>query len=282
MSSSQCDLCHKVLQNSHGLLTHKGKVHKNVPAAPPASTQQNRLDLSDEIQLLRKSSRIIRCIPHNLRIVIAQELTQVLRKCASSNTVEAWTRLLTFAHRVLDTSSLDNPKKPALQRSQEVCEALRDNLRNWQNRSSAFDLAAAQPKSRRTKEAAQGPDERLARIVEQKLFDGDVTGAVRLLSSSDTITAPSHETRDALVLKHLPLAAPLNPPYFQLYLTSLSTQRKFPLSSAVSKQLPAPVRMDTVHDTYVSLRLNKQETLVSDLSRPSPLLLTGCSPVRFQ
>jgi len=176
-----CDVCQKSCKNLHGLACHKGRMHKNIPVEPPDpdAAHQVRPDLLTEMQLLRKSSRIVRRIPNCLRISTAQELSKVLRDCALLNTVEAWSRLLTFAHRVLDSSSLDNNKKPSL------TSALRENLRAWQERRPGRDQVTARPKSDMKnvkKDTVEEVDELLARLVHQKLFEGDVSGAVRILS----------------------------------------------------------------------------------------------------
>ena len=48
------------------------------------------------------------------------------------------------------------------------------------------------------------PDRQLRRTVESKIMDGNISAAVRILTSEDSIAPVDHETVEALRLKHPP------------------------------------------------------------------------------
>ena len=131
----------------------------------------------------------------------------MLSECASSNSAAAWHRLLTFAFRVLNSSRADSSKKVSLN------SILRGNLARWQN-GEPDPAPQSTRKTLRNPNPRPNPDEasRLARLVEQKVFEGDVTGAVRLSSSSEGFCQPSAESYAALAAKHPISAEALNPP----------------------------------------------------------------------
>jgi len=55
-SSFKCELCQKVMNTSHGLKIHKGKIYKNANiATTAAAVVQKKPELLPEIQRLRKS-----------------------------------------------------------------------------------------------------------------------------------------------------------------------------------------------------------------------------------
>lgn len=89
-----CDLCGRYFAGTKGRNIHISRVHKSaqdpilvsvplIPADPPVS-------LVDELKQLRKSSRIIRRIPHNIRTSIALELCTVVSECVENNSVASW------------------------------------------------------------------------------------------------------------------------------------------------------------------------------------------------
>jgi len=256
-------------------------MHKNIPVDPPDPPAAHQVcpDLLTEIQLLRKSSRIVRRIPNCLRISTAQELTKVLRDCALLNTVVAWSRLLTFAHRVLNSSSLDNNKKPSL------TSALRDNLRAWQERRPGREAVAVRSKSNKKnvkKDSVEEADERLARLVHQKLFDGDVSGAVRILSSSETISSASPETHKVLVQKHPPLSAPLTPqaPPPGIHLTVDSrevaiTLRRFKAASSAGLDGLRPIHLRDLTAPHTG---DAGQQLLEALTSVMNIMLSGMVP----
>lgn len=234
-----CDICGRTFVGQTGLKIHKARVHKpnvvltHTPAPPPSPSVET--ELSDNILRLRRSSRIIRRVPQSVRIPIALELGSLLHECAVENSANSWKRLLTFPHAVLDRSGPRN-------RKQSLSSRLRSNISAWKSQShDTPNPPTKNTASRRVTSSDSQKDSsaRRSRQVEAKVADGDIRGAVRLLSSSEDIAEFSTSTLQALKLKHparsSPLTIPEPPPTPPLVVTDKEVKKaivSFPPGSA--------------------------------------------------
>ena len=148
-----------------------------------------------------RSVRVLRHIPKGARIQTAQALTTIINDCISGDAgVLPWWKLLFFGCTALaipDTSSNDSsgPSLTTIVKHQVAAVAF--------SSTDFFPLLYNQRSPTRPDPSSSNDSTR----VEAKLSDGDVSGAVHLASSNDTLASFDDETLSGLQSKH-----PSSPP----------------------------------------------------------------------
>ena len=125
---------------------------------------------------------------------VAQVLTVVLQQVVKDNDVVAWRRLLFFPYSVLRV-----PLKS--DKVVNLTTRVKSRVKVWRDDP---DAKVQVPPMRSVKPSDSKPQQ-LAQIVakaEAKLADGDVRGAIRLVSSDDVLAPRNQETYLALLEKH--------------------------------------------------------------------------------
>ncbi|CAG9136919.1 unnamed protein product [Plutella xylostella] len=186
-----------------GLNVHIGRIHKNdlahsqPAAAVPAATNLNpprNAQVTSNFDLLasmRRNIRVLKHIPKGARCMAAGKLSHLIDLCVESNGRQEWYDLLTFPYSALRVpSSVD-------QRS--LTAKVKDNVNG-----SAEPIVDDSFLTHR-----QGS---IYRAIEAKVYDGDLRGAVRLLTSDSSLAPSTPETITALKEKHPTPSRPLSFP----------------------------------------------------------------------
>ena len=191
----KCDLCGKVCQRAYTLTRHKDS---NVckaeqarqarrPAQPTSSNNpENSLptNLPDLLLHSKKNRPTLRRIPAGAREACADSLTRTLTQCGDGNGIESWKDLILFAPRMFHA--------PSEKKSDRLATKNKNNLQG---------IVIAGPGPRKQK-PRKSTDDAIRKQIDLKFQDGDISGAVRLLASEDTIAPANEETLAALKLKH--------------------------------------------------------------------------------
>ncbi|XP_055345383.1 uncharacterized protein LOC129593198 isoform X2 [Paramacrobiotus metropolitanus] len=145
--------------------------------------------------------RILRRIPHGARPAARQFPQKALLEVATKNDSKSWLKLLAFA-----STALRLPAKTKTERTSSLASAVKKNL-DLYDRDVQF--LPSQPPSAKKKRST---DEDLARRVGQKIDDGSVSGAMRVVISTDSIAEITQETLKELRAKHPECPPPLVTP----------------------------------------------------------------------
>ncbi|CAG9109033.1 unnamed protein product [Plutella xylostella] len=171
--------------------------HTQPAAAVPAATNLNpprNAQVTSNFDLLasmRRNIRVLKHIPKGARCMAAGKLSHLIDLCVESNGRQEWYDLLTFPYSALRVpSSVD-------QRS--LTAKVKDNVNG-----SAEPIVDDSFLTHR-----QGS---IYRAIEAKVYDGDLRGAVRLLTSDSSLAPRTPETITALKEKHPTPSRPLSFP----------------------------------------------------------------------
>lgn len=131
----------------------------------------------------KSNIRVLKRVPRGARVLAASNLAQCVEEClASPNLSTNWKNLLTFAY-----TSLRVPEKV---NNASLTTLVKRNITD--------------PKLIFTKRARKNQPITMSKRVECKIADGDIKGAVRILSSSDTLAPQNESTFTQLQAKHPP------------------------------------------------------------------------------
>lgn len=134
-----------------------------------------------------------------MRTVVCQELTKVVEYAAAKNNVFAWLRLLSFPAIVLNTIPKSNPKGThspnVIRQNLSIFSKLTDipSLFNELLKLLSIDL----PKKPRSQS-----EKLLIKIAQRKVGEGDISGAVRVLSSQEGMAECTPENVEKIREKH--------------------------------------------------------------------------------
>ena len=192
----RCPLCTQAryFKGKRGLNVHIGRVHKSIneldldPVLPlSTSTTQSTPSLDPFWKALSKFKNtvpVLKRVPRGARPIVAQCLADCVRLAVRENSLSAWEQLLTFPYRILHVQKNLAIKKTLTAQIKENCNV------------SAPILDPKLPTQRYT--TSRG----ISHLVETKLGEGDISGAARILFSSDVVAPCSPETLAALETKH--------------------------------------------------------------------------------
>lgn len=207
-NDASCPHCGKCFASSRGLSIHVGKTHQDssrtsvsfstAPVLLPASSSSlvhsnsNALksSLSETKKLLsrlKSSIPLLRRVPRGARSAVAEALHAVISQAVRTNDVNTWMDIFFFPYAVLRVP----------QQSDHVTNLttwVKQGVRCWlDNHRDAIPC----PSTKRRK-TSSSTDSFNIKMVENKIVDGDIRGAVRLLTSDDIVVTP-----DANILKDL-------------------------------------------------------------------------------
>uniref|UniRef100_A0A8D9A467 Uncharacterized protein n=1 Tax=Cacopsylla melanoneura TaxID=428564 RepID=A0A8D9A467_9HEMI len=151
------------------------QIRMRTPLDPPG--QPNRF--TDEISTLKRNVPILKRIPKGARNVTAEKLSTRILRCINSNSVDAWKKLLLFSYECL--------RVPEKQGSRSLTNLVKDNV------SSQM---LPDVKKKRKKELT------LEQRVEKKIEDFDTKGALRIITSNDTVAPVNDENYEKLIAMH--------------------------------------------------------------------------------
>ena len=207
-----CNHCGRAFSSIRGLRIHVTKLHEPL-FSNPASTVRSQLEPSvplllpfhEELSYLRTNSRIILRVPHSVRVPVALELgIKLISEYVSTNSSDCWRRLLIFPHVVLNSSGSMESKKTSLS------SKIRQNLQQW-----IFHTVHSTQRLPHRKPNANvhnfDSDSKRARLIEAKVADGDVRGAIPLLSSDEDLSTFTSDVLASLKTKHPPAPSELTP-----------------------------------------------------------------------
>lgn len=174
----------------HGLRVHIGRMHKNI-VPQNLNTNDNGQEIPShpreagcslrDLPTLKASVRVLRHVPKGARCLAAGKLVSLIEQCLATNDTGDWCSLMTFpfsALRIPDPSG-----------KQSLTSKVKHNIES----SGVTDFQA-------------GPTVRkppsLYRSVEAKVYEGDLRGAARLLTSDCSLAPANEETLTALKSKH--------------------------------------------------------------------------------
>ena len=149
--------------------------HSSVPRVDPPLH-------SSMINLGRINCRILKRIPCGSRAPCAEKLSSILDDIVKNNDKEAWNRLFLFSRQCLAQPSRGGHRRSLATCINQAIEREEDSLSNSRQNHSMS----------------------LAKRVSAKMEDGDVRGAVRLVSSIEPVCKADEETLKLLQEKHPP------------------------------------------------------------------------------
>lgn len=149
----------------------------------------------------------LRRCPKGARQTICTELSKTIDGCCNVNDVFSWQKLLSFSYFVLPSSSQPDVS------SCNLTTTVKNNATSFSSISNP-DLVKmlykfqVQPQRSSRNRPAQNLEKKVAAKIAAKISDGDVKGAVKVLTSEDTVAPQNADTLKLLQEKH-----PEHPPY---------------------------------------------------------------------
>lgn len=205
-----CNKCGFLAKNERGLDVHL-RSHNNQdaigdPQEFPAQFDFDPNDTKDIIQrfgeLIYKckcSIPIVRIIQKSVRTVVCQELTKLIEKVVSTNDLLSWCRLLSFPLIVLNTipksGFKDNHRPNIVRHNLSVFSKLNDMASLFSELLSllAYDMP---------KKPLSTSEKLIVKIAQRKISEGDISGAVRVLSSQEGMAENTPENVEKMQKKH--------------------------------------------------------------------------------
>jgi hypothetical protein len=190
-SNNKCEICpnSRTFVNAHGLKIHNSRCHKesfvNISPVEECKSFQER------IANFKSNVPVLKRIPKGARISVANKLSSVINACVNLNTMNAWEELFLFSYRILNISTKNLKDK-------SLTSKVKENI-------SHYEVPNTFIKKKNSKFSVY-------KTAENKISDGDIRGAIRLLSSSDVFAANNSDTFAQLEEKHPPPSRPLNLP----------------------------------------------------------------------
>ena len=179
-------------------------VTTSIPTEHPTSTQSladaQLLALSEK----RKTYKIPLKIPIGVRIAAAAALVYIVEH-ALVGYDQSWERLTGFAMVALSTSSTSNPQSRQL-----LTAAMKANIGQFAGRLTSFvdDRAVLQRETSRPPPCVTD----FRKMANSNLLVRDVTAAVRMIASYNSVITPTSVVVTALRLRHPPSPLDLRPP----------------------------------------------------------------------
>lgn len=192
-SSVKCPHCVEpnYFKNKNGVKIHISRMHTQVKFSQSQVATSN--DFQSQLCTFRSTIQLIKRIPRSARSSVANKLASVIKKCVSCNTEESWEELFLFAYRILHVTK--KKQKDIISLSQKI----KDNV-------SAYIL----PTDIKTYNASKSKS--VYKLAENKISNGEIRSAVRILSSDDTLAPNNAATFEELKAKHPPPSRPLQFP----------------------------------------------------------------------
>ena len=192
---------------------------------------QADFDLGEYLSQCFSNTTALRIIPRGAIICAADALHRLLDQAAREKSLLSWGKLLSFGRIGL--------KQPSSGHEESKSDVSLTTLvkRQIQAFMEAESLVAPKRNKHRGG-SAPGSDQRLKRGVSAKFSDGDIKGAIRLLTSTESIAPRNDETLNLLKQKHP------------------STPENLTLPAPPTEDMPAPAvaRVEDVRKALASFR----------------------------
>lgn len=190
----------------------------------PTNSDTNRMDLSQpsidganpqfdtngfpllpkHLHSLKSNVKVLKRIPKAARLLAAQELARIVDAINKDVTsYSGWWQLLTFAYVAFKSPDKKNKQTSSL----SLATIVKRNLTFWseiKNLAFADFLEKITPTNVRPTKVKKDrlPDSMIIKKVQSKMNEGDFKGAIRLLTSNDTIAPFKVDTYLRLLEKH--------------------------------------------------------------------------------
>lgn len=196
----ECPICadHKRYKGQRGLSIHCVRAHSpridplpEIPtnnASAIASSSSSPSSLGKLLASLKMSSKLVRRVPRGARACAARSLAECVARVVTENNRSSWERLLTFSYK--------NFHIPHTKSNRSLSTIIKSNLVH-----PAFGSSDNSVTDKQTQNLSSNPKYK-TRLIENKVSEGDLKGATRLLFSSDTLATHSPEVLSALIEKH--------------------------------------------------------------------------------
>ena len=183
----------------------------SAPAVSHSSTTRRvdagkEFSVEDIVTRLRQCcSSIIRHIPKGSRHLFAKVLTNTIETALHRNDFESWIRLLIMPILCLRLPAHDGKK----QKTSSLTSLIQEQIGAFEATDNVFTLVQSIVPAVTSQHSRKPPqsDERLRKSVSNKINEGDIQGAVRLLASEDSVAPYSPKVLSDLLAKH-----PARPP----------------------------------------------------------------------
>lgn len=183
-----CPMSNKRFKGKHGLGTHIGRKHPELRFSQVSSVEINksmsnetedvRTDFERQLCNLKKKVKILRRLPKAARGSAAIKLASILDDCRIQNSYKSWRDVFTYSYLYLCIPECGNTKS--------LSTVVKKNINMG---GGSYDKRKRKPLS-------------FSSRIDAKVAEGDIRGAVKLLSTLDTLAEESEETVENLRLKH--------------------------------------------------------------------------------
>ncbi|CAG9760316.1 unnamed protein product [Ceutorhynchus assimilis] len=186
----QCNFCNKRFKTQKGINQHVTIKHVN--ASTNNTNEHNILDsfsINSLLTKMKSSTSVIKRIPKGARTCKSEseELASVLNTCVKENSLKSWFHLLIFSYIVLKV-----PDERNANRNKSLTSLVKENLAIWQNLTT-LPLDQLNDYLRRNNKPPQikkvnhpQKDNQLSKKIEGKIAEGDIKGAIRDNSATET------------------------------------------------------------------------------------------------
>lgn len=257
----------KKFKGPNGLKIHIRKMHdghlpefEKIMEKPP----QNR-PFSVTLSELKQSIPVLKRIPKGARLVAAQKLSSVINTCVNLNDLASWEKFLSFSYLALRIPERTKDKR----KTKSLATEVKQNINHF-----------SPPHIPSKKKQPKDEGKLLAKRVEMKVAEGDIQGAVKLLSSSDRLAPISENTFQELLSKHPHPSRKLSFPDFNDSTDNLVASEKDVISAICSFPNGSGSGIDGLRPQHLKDLISTQtgdagKHLITSLTRLCNLMLEG-------
>ena len=241
------------------------------------ATDPHSFTSQDFIKAVRAfQCKTVKYVPKAARFLFAQTLNKVLRDILNDpDNKMAWVQLFTAAYRCLKA-----PARAGCAKKTNLTTLIKRQIDAF---SVADTLIIPEPAHRSPSAGKNTDAEKLARLVCEKINEGNIKAAVRIASSDKSVVPPSDKSVKILEKKHPPPALdrqsfPQCHQYEPLQVTSSAVHsaiQSFPNGSAGG---PSGVRPQHIKDALSSHSIDAGNTFLDTLTDFVNLILAGKAP----
>jgi hypothetical protein len=164
-----------------------------------SSQTHTDFDFISIISSLKQNISTLKHCPKACRTIIAQTLKKCIDLCITENSLFAWHLLLVFPYIVLQTL----PKEKQVKNSPSLNSKIKGNLAIFDSLNiDTYQNFLISLSSKNSAKKTFKNSNKIGPKVTAKVSQGDIRGAVRLLSSDDSIAPNTPQTLQSLIEKH--------------------------------------------------------------------------------
>lgn len=276
ISNSTCLTCSRTFKNINGLKIHTGKVHpldsSQCLIAENVCDASKKASLHSQLAKLKSSTRILKRVPKAARPLAAMALSKVINACIKDNSFCSWSNLLLFAYKSFNVSHSSNQKKISL--SSQIKKNITDSDSPVPNSTRDNNFSRRQTRSKDTEIS-------FCKRIMSKISDGDITSAVKILSSSDSFAPFDSTYLSELINKHpSPLPTHDKFPKFSTELPTFFVTKDEVLAAVNAFKVGSAGGLDSFRPSHFRDMLSyssgiARENLLSSLTDLCNLMLSG-------